>query len=102
MRSFFEMPSALPPLESLRILACCVRHKSFTGAAGELCLTPSAVSLRVRSLEEQLGATLFVRHGPKLAATDQALQLAGRIDEALSTIASALDHVVSSTNAPCE
>jgi LysR family glycine cleavage system transcriptional activator len=87
-----EMPSALPPLESLRMLACCVRHKSFTHAASELCLTPSAVSLRIRSLEAQLGATFFVRHGPKIAATDQALQLAGRIDEALSTIASALDH----------
>jgi LysR family glycine cleavage system transcriptional activator len=93
------MPSALPPLESLRILACCVRHKSFTRAAGELCLTPSAVSLRVRSLEEQLGVTLFVRHGPKLAATDQALQLGGRIDEALSTIASALDHCKSQKRA---
>lgn len=86
------MPGVLPPLESLRVLAACVRHKSFSRAAKELCLTPSAVSLRMRSLESKLGVKLFVRHGPQLAVTDQGLYLAGKVDEAILTIQSALDH----------
>ncbi len=86
------MPSATPPLESLRVLAACVRHRSFSGAASELCLTPSAVSLRIRSLEAKLGVKLFVRHGPKLVVTDQGLRLAGKVDEAILMIQSELDH----------
>lgn len=84
------MPPTLP-LESLRVLAACVRHGSFSRAASELCLTPSAVSLRMRNLESKLGVKLFVRHGPKLAITDQGLRLAATIDEAMATIQSALD-----------
>jgi LysR family transcriptional regulator, glycine cleavage system transcriptional activator len=82
----------MPPLESLRVLAACVRHRSFSGAANELCLTPSAVSLRMRNLEAKLGVKLFVRHGPKLVVTDQGLRLAGKVDEAIQMIQSALDH----------
>lgn len=85
------MPTALPPLDSLRVLAACVRHRNFSRAARELCLTPSAVSLRMRRLESQLGVTLFVRHGPQLAVTREGLLLAEKIDAALATIRAALD-----------
>jgi LysR family glycine cleavage system transcriptional activator len=85
------MPSALPSLESLRVLAACVRHRSFSRAASELHLTPSAVSLRMRNLEEALGVKLFLRHGPKLEVTEQGLTLAAKIDEAIATIRSAVD-----------
>ena len=86
-----EMPPVLPPLDSLRVLAACVRHRSFSRAAGELCLTPSAVSLRMRSLETTLGVKLFVRHGPRLSVTDHGLLLAGKVEDALATIQSAID-----------
>lgn len=86
------MPVVMPPLESLRVLAACVRHKSFSRAARELCLTPSAVSLRMRNLEAKLGVKLFVRHGPNVAVTDQGLFLAGKVDEAIRNIQAALDH----------
>lgn len=85
------MTNSLPPLDSLRVLAACVRHRNFSRAANELCLTPSAVSLRMRKLEAQLGVTLFVRHGPQLAVTREGLLLAAKVDEALSTIRTALD-----------
>jgi len=45
----------------------------------------------MRNLEASLGVKLFVRHGPRLAITDQALALAEKVDEALATIQSALD-----------
>ena len=92
------MPSVLPPLDSLRVLAACVRHRSFSRAASELCLTPSAVSLRMRNLEASLGVTLFERHGPRLSVTDQGLLLAAKVDEALATIQTALDQCRGTTH----
>lgn len=85
------MPDPLPPLDSLHVLAACVRHESFSRAARELCLTPSAVSLRIRTLEAQLGVKLFERRGPRLAVTEQARALAGTVDDAVASLRIALD-----------
>ena len=52
------MRNALPPLDSLRILAVCVRHGNFSRAADELGITPTAVSQRIRALEAQIGVKL--------------------------------------------
>ena len=49
------MASRLPPLESLRIFEAAARHANFSGAGRELALTPAAVSLRIRGLEQDLG-----------------------------------------------
>src|SRR5262245_20574346 len=85
------MPDALPPLDSLHVLAACVRHGSFSRAARELCLTPSAVSLRIRTLEAQLGVALFERSGPRLTVTEHGRALAGTVDDAVAALRSALD-----------
>lgn len=45
------------------------RHLSLTGAAGELNVTPAAVSQQVRLLELRLGEPLFVRHARGLRLT---------------------------------
>lgn len=71
--------SQLPSLPGLEAFEAVARHKSFTRAARELHVTQSAISHRVRALEEQLGAPLFVREGKSVALTD-----AGRVlDEAV-------------------
>ncbi|HWU79229.1 MAG TPA: LysR family transcriptional regulator, partial [Caulobacter sp.] len=57
------MQRRLPPLESLRVFEACVRTASFTRAAVELGVTPSAVSLRIRDLEAEMGVALFHRAG---------------------------------------
>lgn len=75
-----------PSLESLRILGECVRSGSFAAAAQALFLTPAAVSLRIRTLEQDLGKPLFVRRGPRATATDDAIALAARVDRALEDI----------------
>jgi LysR family glycine cleavage system transcriptional activator len=85
------MSKRLPPLESLRFVEACVRHGSFTRAAAELGVTATAVSLRIRDLEAQLGARLFHRSGPRITATEAGVELAGRIGEALDLIRSAVD-----------
>ena len=49
------------PLDALEAI---VRAGSFELAAQWLCITPSAVSQRIRQLEEQLGQTVLVRSQP--------------------------------------
>lgn len=80
-----------PPLESLRVLAACVRHGNFSAAAAEIGITPTAVSQRMRALEAQLGVTLFSRHGPRLSTTDRARLLGGEIERALAILHTAVD-----------
>jgi LysR family transcriptional regulator, glycine cleavage system transcriptional activator len=85
------VPKTLPPLESLRVLAACVRLGNFSRAAAELGITPAAVSQRMRALEAQIGVTLFRRHGPKLTTTDRARALGQRINDALALVHGAVD-----------
>lgn len=80
-----------PSLESLRVLRECVRSGSFAAAAEALFLSPAAVSLRIRTLEEELGKTLFVRRGPRVTPTPDAMALAARVDSALGEIDLALE-----------
>lgn len=79
----------LPPLPALAAFEAVARHQSFAKAARELCVTQSAVSHRIRTLEEQFGAKLFVRgkHGVELTA--QGTFLLGAVIESLSTLSSA-------------
>jgi Transcriptional regulator len=69
----------------------CVAVGSFAGAADRLALTPAAVSLRIRSLEAELGQPLFTRVGRRVVPTPAAVALAGSIRKALSDINNALD-----------
>jgi LysR family transcriptional regulator, glycine cleavage system transcriptional activator len=51
----------IPPIQCLLTFEALARLRSVTQAADELCVTPSAVSHRVRQLEQILGAKLFGR-----------------------------------------
>ena len=55
------MSSRIPPIQCLVTFEALARLRSVTQAADELCVTPSAVSHRVRQLEQILGAKLFGR-----------------------------------------
>lgn len=85
------MRTVRPSLESLRVLAACVRHGNFSRAASELRITPNAVSQRIRALEAQMGVKLFTRHGPRLTPTDRAKALGQRLEHALSLVRVAVD-----------
>ena len=85
------MRSSLPPLDSLRVLAVCVRHGNFSRAADELRITPTAVSQRIRALEAQIGVKLFRRHGPALITTDRAKALGQRLEHAFALVSNAVD-----------
>jgi LysR family transcriptional regulator (chromosome initiation inhibitor) len=51
-------------LDQLRALAAVVDHETFDAAAGELRLTPSAVSQRIKALERSVGSVLVRRLKP--------------------------------------
>jgi DNA-binding transcriptional LysR family regulator len=56
-------------LRQLRVFAAAARHSSFGKAAEELHLTPPAVSMQIRELEEQVGLPLFDRSGRQVELT---------------------------------
>src|ERR1700689_3207320 len=85
------MRKKCPPLDSLRVLAACVRHGNFSRAAAELGITPTAVSQRMRALEAEMGVKLFKRHGPRLTTTDRAKALGQTLEQALSLMRAAVD-----------
>ena len=65
----------LPPLDALRGFIAVARRMSITQAAKDLCLTQSAVSRQIQSLEEHLGVPLLVRKHRAIALTDAGQQL---------------------------
>jgi DNA-binding transcriptional LysR family regulator len=65
----------LPPLDAIRGFVAVARRMSITLAAKDLCLTQSAVSRQVQSLEEHLGAPLLIRKHRAIALTAEGEQL---------------------------
>jgi LysR family transcriptional regulator, chromosome initiation inhibitor len=61
-------------LQALRALAAVLREGSFEKAARQMHVTPSAVSQRIRALEEKLGCVLLVRTSP-VTATEEGARL---------------------------
>ena len=55
------MSVRLPPIQCLLTFEALARLRSVTQAAEELCVTPSAVSHRVKQLEQIIGTRLFGR-----------------------------------------
>ena len=64
---------------ALAALAAVVREGSFERAAGALHVTPSAVSQRIRALEERVGCALVVRDQP-CRATETGRRLCQHVD----------------------
>jgi LysR family glycine cleavage system transcriptional activator len=62
-------PPPLPPLTALRSFEAAARHLSFTRAAGELCVTQTAISHQVKLLEAHLGTPLFRRLPRRITLT---------------------------------
>ena len=76
----------LPPLAAVRAFEAAARTENFTAAAAELGMTQAAVSYQVKSLEERLGAPLFVREKGRVRLTP----LGGRL---LPPLSSAFDSI---------
>jgi len=79
----------LPPLYALRAFEVAARLGSFTRAAHSLCITQSAVSRHVKTLEEYFGCQLFERSGSRLALTDTGRRLAQELKTGFRTLETA-------------
>lgn len=64
-----------PDLESLRCFVAAATHLRFRSAADACALSPTAFSVRIRSLEQQLGATLFERTTRRVHLTEPGQRL---------------------------
>src|SRR5258708_25740117 len=83
----------LPPLETLRVFEVACRHGSYSEAARELHVTHSAVSQRIRQLEEELGLTLFERQGNRMVLTSSGLRLQAGVRNAFAELSAALSSI---------
>lgn len=79
------MGRRLPPFAAVRAFEAAARHLSFSKAADELCLSPSAVSHQVRALEDFLDTKLFERAGNQMRLTLTGRSYAGRLTTLLDT-----------------
>ena len=73
-------------LEFLNSLGAVIRQGSFAGAAEEVGLTPSAISLQMKKLEEYIGQPLFDRSARTVRPTPLALELAETVSAALNAV----------------
>ena len=79
----------LPPLASIRAFEAAARTENFTAAAAELGMTQAAVSYQVKSLEERMGAPLFVREKGRVRLTPLGARLLPSLSSAFDTIEAA-------------
>jgi DNA-binding transcriptional LysR family regulator len=80
-------------LRQLRVFAAAARHQSFGKAAEELHLTPPAVSMQIRELEEHVGLPLFDRSARQVALTVTGEYLLVYVRKVLATLKDAEDAI---------
>lgn len=88
----------LPPLNALRVFDAAARHGSFNKASEELCVTPSAVSHQLKSLEEFLGVELFRREKRTISLTSAGERYLPSVQMALDELEQATRRLISVPN----
>lgn len=77
----------VPPMHALAAFEAAARLGGFAPAADELCVTPSAVSHRIRQLEAQLDQRLFERNATGVCLTTAGRMYLARVSEAFVALA---------------
>ena len=85
------MSLRLPPLNALRAFEVAARRGGFTSAAGELHVTPAAVSHQIKTLESHLDVQLFRRLPRGLEITEAGRQLLPQLTRGFEHFARAVD-----------
>lgn len=86
-------PRPPAPLNALRAFETAARRLSFQDAAGQLFVTPAAVSHQVKRLEAYLGVKLFERGHRTVELTAEGEALAASLSELFAQLDRALDRV---------
>jgi DNA-binding transcriptional LysR family regulator len=79
----------IDPLDGVAVFLAVAEHRSFTGAALALGVTPTAVSKAVRALETRQGVMLFQRTTRRVALTEAGEAVFLRLRPAVSEISDA-------------
>ncbi len=82
-----------PTLKQFRLLAAAAHGGSFVAAAQACHLTPPAVTMQMRQLEEEAGIALFERHGREFSLTQagrEVLAAAERVEAVLGDLSAGL------------
>jgi LysR family glycine cleavage system transcriptional activator len=87
------MRRRIPSLSALRAFEAAARLRSFKLAAEELAVTATAVSHRIRGLEEQIGCRLFVRKTRAIDLTAEGRALYAAVRDGFDTIASGIERL---------
>ena len=77
----------------LRAFEAVARHLNFRAASEEMSLTQSAVSRQIQTLEEDVGASLFLRHTRAVELTSAGAQLLVAVSRALPQIDGAVRQI---------
>lgn len=85
-------------LNALRVFSIVAQHLSIKQAANVLSVTPGAVSHQVKTLEQSIGAQLFVRRNNAIELTDLGTQLAQQAAPGLNSLRTALENVLHNTH----
>lgn len=84
----------LPSLNALRTFEAAGRALSFTKAAAELHVTPTAVSHQIRSLEEWLGTKLFERSTRSVRLSEAGERYLPSVQAAFDTLEAGTERIV--------
>ncbi|WP_266168567.1 LysR substrate-binding domain-containing protein [Dyella subtropica] len=84
-------------MDPLRGFVAVVRRMSITRAAADLCLTQSAVSRQIHTLESRLGVKLLVRGHRSIALTTDGERLFRSADQALQQLQDAIGDIGGNT-----
>ncbi|MGE0115609.1 MAG: LysR substrate-binding domain-containing protein [Steroidobacteraceae bacterium] len=82
-----------PSLKFLKTFHVAAKQQSFKAAADELCITASAVSHQIKTLEDQLGLLLFERGPHSLTLTEAGAQYLDSLDSLFARIESATEQL---------
>lgn len=83
----------LPPLNAVRAFDAAARHLNLRRAAGDLFVTPGAISQQVRQLEQWLGVRLFDRRARGVELTEAGVQFHAVVARSLRQIAQAAERL---------
>src|SRR6476659_5477939 len=87
-------------LSVLAAFLAVAEERSFTRAAKQLGVSPSALSHAIRGLEERIGVRLLARTTRSVAPTDAGQQFLARLGPALADVRGALDQVAGLRDKP--
>lgn len=86
----------LPPLKPLKVFEVTARHKSFSRAAEELCITQSAVSHQIKQLEDFFQKPLLHREKKRTTLTQEGDMLLSVVTDSFQRLSAITNHLLSS------